>query len=98
MARDRRDRLPAVLEYGEFPGAAPLGDDARRGGCRGGRVRHLRRRRRAGSGLGATGELHVRLLRPMALVLRDAGAVIAFVVVWQVITIVFSVPAFLVPP
>jgi len=31
-------------------------------------------------------------------VVRDAGAVIAFVVVWQAVTIAFSVPAFLVPP
>lgn len=39
----------------------------------------------------------MRLLRPIIVVLRDAGAVIAFVVVWQAITIAFAVPAFLVP-
>ena len=40
----------------------------------------------------------MRLLRPLVVVVRDAGAVIAFVVVWQAVTIAFSVPAFLVPP
>lgn len=39
----------------------------------------------------------MKVLRPVADVLRDAGAVIAFVIVWQVATIVLSVPAFLVP-
>jgi NitT/TauT family transport system permease protein len=40
----------------------------------------------------------MRLVRSVVGVLRDAGAVIAFVVVWQVVTIAFAVPAFLVPP
>jgi len=39
----------------------------------------------------------VRLLRPVVVVVRDAGAVVAFVVVWQAVTIAFAVPAFLVP-
>ncbi|MDQ6859376.1 MAG: ABC transporter permease subunit [Chloroflexota bacterium] len=39
----------------------------------------------------------MRVLRPAIAVLRDAGAVIAFVIIWQVITIALSVPAFLVP-
>lgn len=37
------------------------------------------------------------VVRPLANVLRDAGAVIAFVLVWQLVTVAFSVPAFLVP-
>jgi NitT/TauT family transport system permease protein len=39
----------------------------------------------------------VRLLRLLLAVLRDAGAVIVFVVIWQAVTTAFSVPAFLVP-
>jgi NitT/TauT family transport system permease protein len=33
----------------------------------------------------------------VVVVVRDAGAVVAFVVVWQAVTIAFAVPAFLVP-
>jgi len=37
------------------------------------------------------------LIRPLGSLLRDAGAVIVFVILWQLITVVFAVPAFLVP-
>lgn len=37
------------------------------------------------------------LARPLVAVLRDAAAVIALVIVWQLVTMAFSVPAFLLP-
>ena len=40
----------------------------------------------------------MKVVRPMLSILRDAGAVIAFVIIWQLLTIAFTVPAFLVPP
>ena len=40
----------------------------------------------------------MNIARPILSILRDAGAVIAFVIIWQLVTIAFSVPAFLVPP
>jgi NitT/TauT family transport system permease protein len=39
----------------------------------------------------------VTLVRPFMTVFRDAGAVIALVLVWQGVTVAFSVPSFLIP-
>jgi NitT/TauT family transport system permease protein len=38
------------------------------------------------------------MVQPLVTVLRDAAAVIALVLIWQLVTVVFSVPAFLLPP
>lgn len=38
------------------------------------------------------------MVRPLVTLLRDAAAVIALVLIWQLVTMVFSVPAFLLPP
>src|SRR3989442_15223017 len=99
MARNRRHRLPALLEHGQLPDRAALGHDGDRDGGRIVRIPRLRRLR-----------AHVRRVEPgrrwtamsvarmVAGTLREAGAVLALLVVLQVGAVPPPVPALRAPP
>src|SRR3989442_13608411 len=98
MARNRRHRLPALLEHGQLPDRAALGHDGDRDGGRIVRIPRLRRLR-----------AHVRRLEPGrrwtamsvarmgAGTLREAGAVLPPLVGWGPGRMLFPGPASLLP-